>query len=144
MKQISISLGESYISQIDAISVKKEISRSDVVRRALDLYWKKEMGDEARQPAPSKLAKQAREEAYARLIAMNDEDMTNELDRIGAFQKNWVNGAAIGQTYISRNENEVRCIRHIVNGKPGGFDVPAFDALMNKIKNNLKEFYPLA
>lgn len=144
MKQVSISLGEHYISQLNSICVKKDISKSEVIRRALELYMKKEMADEPRAPAQSRLDKQAREEAYERLLKMNDEELTEELDRLELIQINGVNETLNYEFHqrIATITGIGRCVVTIT-GESGSASDP-LDPYLNKIRNNLKKYYPNA
>lgn len=135
-------MGQRQFEELAALSIKLDVSRSEVVRIALREMVEYQSKRGPKPQAPSRLAKASREQKYEALLKMSDEEMTAVLGGIGALEIEWVNGNATGRTVVSRDENGVQCLKYETNGKYSGYDVPAFNALLNNVKANLKKYYP--
>lgn len=146
MKTISISLSEVHIERIKLLANTLGMrGPSEVIRRAVDgLYNKETSRTGQRVEAPSRIKKAEREAALARLEKMNDEELTNELDRLGLIEKNWVDPDKNTSGSVSVGTGQQvsgRVFIYYVNGKFAGEDRPAFEAIMNKVRNDPKKYY---
>lgn len=85
-KLITISVNEVYEKKIKTLSEVTGKGISELVRSAIDVYYRKEMvtaGPALRTPAPSRLAKAERDSKVEEILSMSDEELTTWLLEVG-------------------------------------------------------------
>lgn len=142
-KTISLSLSEVHENRLKLLCEKEGCGPSELIRRAIDLYFKKETKNDPRQEAPSRLKKRAREEAILRLDKMDDDELTIELDRLGEIMINGENaqGVEIHQS-IGSKLGLGRCVITKTGTSGDDGDSRELEAIFERINKNPKKYYP--
>lgn len=135
---VRISLSDNQKAAVDALIEKYRLANAhDLFRYLLAKDFESSSKIDmrySRAEAPSRIAKRERDAAYEKLIAMDGEEMTIELVRIGYIEEPEYQSVAV--------DEESGGYLALWYKKGGVVAREPIESHLNKIKANLKKYYP--